>query len=134
MCKVSVLEKRDLVKIVVAEGSFVITREELAKAGISETNRALSLGLGKAQPNSAADSNPAKTPPDQFDADIIRDIKLKAKRVPGDEVEVTKLLSGRKIVKVPDSTLHLHIQYQSWDLPKEYWDRQSFTEFMLRWT
>ena len=126
------LEKRGLVKVIIAEGKFVITREELSRAGIAETNRALRLGVSKAQPDNDADNKDAKTHPVQFEADIVRDITLEAKQALGEEMVMAKLPSGKKVAKVLAPMLHLHIQYQSWDLPKEYWDRQSFIQFMLR--
>ena len=75
LCKVTVMDQRGMVKVSVATGQFVVTREELVRAGIAETNRSL-------QRDNDGDQTAAAPP---FSADIIREVKLAPVLAPGEE-------------------------------------------------
>ena len=93
-------------------------REELDKAGVAETNRSL--------------RHDDESEKGCFSPDIIRELRLEAILKPGQsEAPLVKKKGQAGFTKIYPELL-LHMQYQSWDLPKEYWDRQSFTEFMYR--
>ena len=93
-------------------------REELDKAGVAETNRSL-------QHEDDRDKG-------YFSPNIIREVRLDTIRKPGESAAPVAKKKGQAAVAKVYPELLLHMQYQSWDLPKEYWDRQSFTEFMYR--
>jgi hypothetical protein len=107
LCKVTVMDNRGMVKVSVATGRFVITREELVKAGIAETNRSLQRDN---------DSNTNEAAP--FSADIIREVKLEPVLAPGEEQAPIVKKKGQHGFTQTHPVLTLHIQYQSWDLPK----------------
>ena len=129
LAKVTVYDRRGLVDVAIGEGQFAVLREELQTAARKEkvsayTGKKGSDDSGKGKKESPWFSKTIDLDPVNSGQPLVQMVKRPSR--PGSKG--AKRL--RSFAGNTTGTVQLCYKYQSWDMPKEYWDRHSFCDLI----